>query len=80
MRKKIVQTIAIVCIGVGLFYLIKSYRAHFWFITMLFDDRYVPRNIPIGHLLLPNFISLTADTAGVFYSYNLKEYLVSVRL
>jgi len=49
MKKKIVQTIAILCIIIGLFYLIKSYKAHFWFITMLFDERYAQRaQNPLG--------------------------------
>jgi len=53
MNKKLIQMIAIVCIGIGLFYLIKDYKSHFWFITMLFDDRYAPKVLnPLGTTIL----------------------------
>lgn len=37
----IVRTIAVVCIGIGLYYLIKDYRAHFTFFKYFYDERYV---------------------------------------
>ena len=33
-KKKVIQTIAIICIAIGLYYLIKNYRSTFWFLKI----------------------------------------------
>ena len=49
----IVQTIALLCIGIGLFYLIKFANSYFYYFRSLFDERFTPMvRYPLGTVLL----------------------------